>query len=552
MSQDDEAQAMYGWAYVVDGEGAHLLIRFSESGDELDEAFTRPLRKAFDGSPDAVKWLAEAEASGCPVPSLYLPKTDKLYLMHRAEYLRITLSTMTVDAGYPKTIGAYWPGMKEAGHADAIDAGLWWSEERAYFFKGGQYARYDLKADKVDEGFPKSIPAYWGGMKEAGFDSGIDAAVRSTDQKMYFFKGPLYLRYDIAADRVDPDYPRKTTDHWKAFERLHVRRVLSMWRAPRGAAAVPIVGGSESGSALDGIVEQTLAIHPNGQWLYAAGKGVIRCIPLAADGRPARAAQWEIVQCSVLDAEGNGLVVSPSGSHIYATPRGRNELLTFSLDKSGRLADGATGRTFTLTKTKNPGAIAFDARNNHLYITDTGGTAPLTKYTQVTSGASHSGEVTISWANGPLTPQKGLAVHPHGTVLYCADPRGRMFVLQMANDGTVADVGMPKLSINDKPGPLAVDPKGASLYYANREKHTLLRLPLASDGTIPKGAVPKPLPGSYPQCVGIAVNPHTRSVYVATGDRVQQLNYVDDLGEPAGDPQPFPFPPYPSKARPTA
>lgn len=552
MSQDDETQAMYGWAYVEDGEGKRLLIRFSESGDELDEAFTRPLRQGFDGSPDALKWLAEAEASGKPVPSLYLPKTDKLYLMHRAEYLRITLSTRTVDAGFPKTISAYWPGTKEAGYADAVDAGLWWSEELAYFFKGGQYARYNLKADKVDEGFPKSIPAYWGGMKEAGFDSGIDAALRSTDQKMYFFKGPLYLRYDITADRVDPGYPRKITDHWKAFARLNVRRVLSLWRAPRGAAAVPLAGGSESESALDGIGEQTLAIHPNGKWLYAGGKGLIRCIPLGADGRPEPADQWVTVAGGDALAA-NGLVVDPKGDCLYITHRGRNGLKSFPLTVGGKPQEGAVERTVTLTKTKNPGVLAFDSRGC-LYIANTGGTAPLTTYTWDTSGSSQGREGTISWGDGP-TRQTGLAAHPRRTVLYCADGRGTIFLLDVAKDGSVTNGGsLLELNIKDKPGPLAVDPKGTFLYYANRDKHTLDRLPLTADGSVLRGAVPTPLPGKYNQCVGIAVNAHTGSVYayVATSDHAHQLYYVHGLGGPTGEPQAFPFPPHPSQARPTA
>lgn len=549
MSQDDETQAMYGWAYVEDGDGKRLLIRFSESGDELDEAFTRPLRKAFDGSPDALKWLGEAEASGRPVPSLYLPKTDKLYLMHRAEYLRITLSTRTVDAGFPKTISAYWPGTKEAGYADAVDAGLWWSEELAYFFKGGQYARYNLKADKVDEGFPKSIPAYWGGMKEAGFDSGIDAALRSTDQKMYFFKGPLYLRYDIPADRADPGYPRKITDHWKAFERLNVRRVLSMWKAPRGAAVVPLAGGSENTSALDGIVEQTLAIHPEGRWLYAAGKGVIRCIPLAADGRPERAGQWEIVQCPVLDAEGNGLVVTPSGSHIYATRRGRNEVLSFSLDKSGRLVDGAKGHTFTLAKTKNPGALAFDVKNNRLYIANEDTKSTVTWVPMDKGGTLQGGEQTFTLSRAPL--RKGLAVHPRGDLLYCTDPRSGVVIgCALRQDGSAVDTWAWETKVS--PGPMTVHPTATSLYYADRGKNTVYRISLAADGTIQKGAVPQLLSGSYPDCRGLAIDSSGgRTLGILTRNGIAVVN-LDELGSPVGAPQSVSFPPVTTQARPTA
>ena len=36
----------------------------------------------------------------------------------------------------------------------------------------------------------------------------IDGAVMWPDGKVYFFSGPKYYRYDIAAEKVDDNYPR--------------------------------------------------------------------------------------------------------------------------------------------------------------------------------------------------------------------------------------------------------------------------------------------------------------------------------------------------------
>ena len=45
-------------------------------------------------------------------------------------------------------------------------------------------------------------------------DTNIDAAANWGNGKVYFFKGPNYLRYDIADDRAEPGYPLPIADHW--------------------------------------------------------------------------------------------------------------------------------------------------------------------------------------------------------------------------------------------------------------------------------------------------------------------------------------------------
>ena len=85
---------------------------------------------------------------------------------------------------------------------------------KAYFFKGGQYVRYDLAADEVESGYPASIGTEWNGLTPAGFASGLDAAVNWGNGKAYFFKGGQYLRYDITTDTADAGYPAPMAGAW--------------------------------------------------------------------------------------------------------------------------------------------------------------------------------------------------------------------------------------------------------------------------------------------------------------------------------------------------
>ena len=88
--------------------------------------------------------------------------------------------------------------------AKTIDAAVEWGNGKAYFFKGSQYSRYDLKADRVDPGYPKSITE-WTGLP---WTDGIEAAVNAGNGKVYFFKESQYVRWDVQTDRLDPGYPK--------------------------------------------------------------------------------------------------------------------------------------------------------------------------------------------------------------------------------------------------------------------------------------------------------------------------------------------------------
>lgn len=133
----------------------------------------------------------------------------KAYFFKGSQFVRFDLAAQRVDPGYPKTISSKWPGL----FTEDIDAVVVWPNGKAYFFKGPQYVRYDIAHNKVDAKFPTEIAGNWPGMPDE-FASGVDEAVVWNDGKAYFFKGSQYVVFDIAADQVQPGYPKPIAGNW--------------------------------------------------------------------------------------------------------------------------------------------------------------------------------------------------------------------------------------------------------------------------------------------------------------------------------------------------
>lgn len=142
----------------------------------------------------------------------------KAYFIIGSRYVRYDATADSVDPGYPKPISGNWAGFAEIGFQDNLDAAIEWPNDKTYFFKGNQYARYDIAGNRIDPGYPLPIEGQWAGFSAAGFGSNINAAINWGNGKVYFFKGDAYLRYDIAADKVDDGYPRLIEDGWPGFQ----------------------------------------------------------------------------------------------------------------------------------------------------------------------------------------------------------------------------------------------------------------------------------------------------------------------------------------------
>ncbi len=180
-----------GKAYFFNGD---RYIRYDVAADRADPGYPKPINSETwpgivwtDGVDAVVNW-----------------GNGKAYFFKDSQYIRYDVKADRADPGYPKPINSEtWPGIV---WTDGVDAVVNWGNGKAYFFKGSQYIRYDVKADRADSGYPKPINSEtWPGII---WTDGVDDVVSWGNGKAYFFKGNQYIRYDVKADRADSGYPK--------------------------------------------------------------------------------------------------------------------------------------------------------------------------------------------------------------------------------------------------------------------------------------------------------------------------------------------------------
>ncbi len=144
------------------------------------------------------------------------PFSNVLYLFKHGDCVRLkTGASLSLEPGYPRPIGEDWPGVD----FDRVDAALTVAPSRVYFFRGPQYIRIDVaKGEPLVVGTRDLIKKRWTGVT---FDR-LDTAVYWWNSKVYFFYGDQYIRYDMTLYRADPGYPRyiesNYIEDWEFFE----------------------------------------------------------------------------------------------------------------------------------------------------------------------------------------------------------------------------------------------------------------------------------------------------------------------------------------------
>ncbi|MGH8081601.1 MAG: hemopexin repeat-containing protein [Lysobacter sp.] len=136
------------------------------------------------------------------------------HIFRGGDYYRYDIAADRVATGYPQSIASNWPGLEKFnGGARDIDAAFEAGNGKAYFFKDAQYLRYDMAARSVDAGYPLPIAANWPGLEKfAGGARDIDATFFFGRSKLYIFKGDQYIRYNLDNDRADTYYPAYISD----------------------------------------------------------------------------------------------------------------------------------------------------------------------------------------------------------------------------------------------------------------------------------------------------------------------------------------------------
>ena len=87
---------------------------------------------------------------------------------------------------------------------------------KAYLLHGDRYLRYDVAADAIDPGYPKPLTSGWTGLEGTGFESGVDTAIDLGTGKLYLFSGSSYLRVDQQQNNVDSS-PTQIAGAWGGF-----------------------------------------------------------------------------------------------------------------------------------------------------------------------------------------------------------------------------------------------------------------------------------------------------------------------------------------------
>jgi MAC/Perforin domain/Hemopexin len=192
-----------------------------------DEVFEYRMRLPYGGRikrnpPNVVKFkrdLAEQSLSKFARPDGAISLqgfgkdlNDALYLFKHRECLRVSLDLKKI--GHPKDISEEWPGVD----FDRIDTALAVAPDKIYFFRGPNYIRVDKAEGKPSVvGSRDLIKKRWAGVS---FDR-VDTAVYWGNSKVYLFYEDQYIRYDMATFRADPGYPRfiesNYVEDWELF-----------------------------------------------------------------------------------------------------------------------------------------------------------------------------------------------------------------------------------------------------------------------------------------------------------------------------------------------
>jgi len=126
--------------------------------------------------------------------------------------------TVVIDAATKTALGNIVPitafiGFLPAHFLTGIDAVFAWpignNKMSIFFFKGTEYVKVDFDlARNAYENARAPATGGWGGVLTTHFTEGIDAAFYyPPSNKVYFFRGNQYIRYDGATGMIDENYP---------------------------------------------------------------------------------------------------------------------------------------------------------------------------------------------------------------------------------------------------------------------------------------------------------------------------------------------------------
>lgn len=148
---------------------------------------------------------------------IYEGEEGTYYLVSGSSIIKWNLSTHSVASGYPRSIYSEIPNLPtpermgwRAGFR--VKAAVRFPNGEVHLFDRRHFKTLKTDGSVTDIARTANHPTLWKGFPQK-FQERIDAAfVLPYDNKAYFFSGNEYIRYDIGMNQVDADYPQKISD----------------------------------------------------------------------------------------------------------------------------------------------------------------------------------------------------------------------------------------------------------------------------------------------------------------------------------------------------
>jgi len=134
--------------------------------------------------------------------------SDTVYFFKGSKFWEYNITADAIQGG-TQNIASGWTGLASfAGGATNIDAAMNSGSGKVFFFKGSLYSRFDIATKTMDSGYPKLIEGNWSGLSLFDGGSGDLDAILTDGTFAYFFKGQEYIKFDLTADETLARYPR--------------------------------------------------------------------------------------------------------------------------------------------------------------------------------------------------------------------------------------------------------------------------------------------------------------------------------------------------------
>jgi len=224
-----------------------------------------PRSIAGPADPALRRWWPGLFSSG--IDAAFCWRNGKVYLFSGDRYVRYDARLDAVDPGYPRSIGDNWKGVRAAGFDKDIDAALHWGNGQVYWFKKDKYLRLANTSTgwAVEPGYPKAIGANWPGVAGTGFERDISGCVNWGDGNNYWFKGDQFIRLTEKpapqGKSMDPGYPKMIADAWPGVPTTGFEACVEWPYAEVDAGTFAMPSGAQTVSSVAGRKQASFAMN---------------------------------------------------------------------------------------------------------------------------------------------------------------------------------------------------------------------------------------------------------------------------------------------------